>query len=526
MSAAVGAGGRVEARAAPRFDAPFRAGYRASGVLLHVTSLPSPHGIGDLGPTAFAWIDRLAEAGQSWWQVLPLGPTGYGHSPYQALSSFAANPLVLSAEQLVADELLDARDLETDCPFQSGTLDFERVIPFKARVLARARHNVQKGARPDIQREYEQYRDEKAALQEEVALFIALKNRNPGVPFQEWPAALVQREHAALARARQDLREDIDRFLFGQFLVLRQWSLLRAYAHWRGIRLLGDLPIFVAPDSADVWTSPEIFLLDRELKPRVMAGVPPDYFSADGQLWGNPLYDWDALRQSGYGWWIARLRARLEYLDAIRIDHFRAFESAWHVPAGSGTARSGQWVAGPGAEFFSAARRALGSLPLLAEDLGVITPAVEALRDDLRLPGMRVLQFAFDGDPRNPHLPDNYAHNAVAYTGTHDNDTTRGWYDNLPERERRTLWAYLRRAPGAAAEVPDELVRLTWSSPAALAMAPLQDLLGLGTEARMNVPGRGDGQWRWRCPENALLDHVGMRRLRDLTAASGRLVTA
>lgn len=524
--AAVAPGARVGISDAEPFLAPFPAGYRAGGVLLHVTSLPSPHGIGDLGPTAFAWIDRLADAGQRWWQVLPLGPTGYGYSPYQALSSFAANPVVLSAELLVADGLLDARDLETEHPFTVGTVDFERVTAFKAFVLAKAWHNLKRGARPDLERDYDRYRDEKAALQSDVALFVALKQRHAGVPLQQWPSPLLRREDAAVARARQELGEEIERFLFGQFLVLRQWSTLRAHAHRRGVRLLGDLPIFVAPESADVWTAPEMFLVDWDLAPRELAGVPPDYFSADGQLWGNPLYDWDALRQTGFRWWIERLRARLQYLDAIRIDHFRAFESAWHVPAGARSAREGRWVRGPGADFFRALQRALGGLPLLAEDLGLITPPVEALRDEFSLPGMRVLQFAFDGDPRNPHLPHNCVHNSVAYTGTHDNDTTRAWYEALPEHQRRNLWAYLQRAPGDASQVPDELVRLAWESPAALAVTPLQDLLGLGAEARMNTPGRADGQWQWRCSTGAMLDEATVRRLRDLTGASGRLATS
>jgi 4-alpha-glucanotransferase len=525
MSAVTDEPGHAAAHAAVLFRAPFAPDYRASGVVLHVTSLPSRHGIGDLGPSAFAWIDRLAEAGQRWWQVLPLGPTGYGHSPYQAVSSFAANPLVLSAEQLVADELLSATDLERERSFDSNAVDYARVARCKKSFLIRAWENLKAGARPDLRRDYERYREEQGAFQEDVALFVALKERTGGVPFQQWPGPLLRREAAALARASHELRDEIDCFVFGQFLVLRQWSFLRAHAHRNGIRLLGDLPIFVAPDSADVWTNPDLFLLGDDMTPRVLAGVPPDYFSADGQLWGNPLYDWEALRRAGYAWWIERFSVRLQYLDAIRIDHFRAFEAAWHVPAGATTAREGRWVAGPGAEFFNAVRRALDGLPLLAEDLGVITPAVEALRDEFRLPGMRVLQFAFDGQASNPHLPHNYVHNAVAYTGTHDNDTARGWYDGLPEGERRVLWEYLRRAAGTAEEVPAEMIRLVWLSRAALAMTPLQDLLGLGSEARMNVPGRADAQWRWRCSRSDFLDDVTVTWLRDLTEVSQRLVS-
>ena len=358
----------------------------------------------------------------------------------------------------------------------------------------------------------------------EPALFMALRARYQGAPFYEWPEDLARREPRALEKARQELAELIDRFRFGQFLLLRHWVMLKDYANRRGIRVLGDLPIFVSPDSADVWANPELFLLDERLHPRVVAGVPPDYFSADGQLWGNPVYDWEALRKTGYRWWIDRLQAPLEYLDAIRIDHFRGFEAAWHVPAGAPTPATGQWVPGPGADFFDKVRQALGGLPLLAEDLGVITPAVTALRDQFQLPGMRVLQFAFNGDPDNPHLPHHCVHNGVVYTGTHDNDTTRGWYEALPEHERRALWNYLQRQPSDSREATWELIRLAWSSASALAIAPLQDLLALGSESRMNVPGRAEGQWRWRCTDEALTDAC-WQRLHELTRASGRLAS-
>ncbi len=504
----------------PRFNAPFPAGYRASGVLLHVTSLPSPYGIGDVGPSAFAWVDQLAAAGQSWWQMLPLGPTGCGHSPYQALSSFAANPLVISPDQLKEDGLLGPGDLE-DSSFPADYVDFDRVIPFKERILSRAFTNFQNGARPDLRNAFAQFCEEKAHFQKEPALFMALRAKYRGAPFQEWPADLARREPRALEKARRELAEAIDLFRFGQFLLLRHWKSLKDYANQRGVRLLGDLPIFVSPDSSDVWVNPELFLLDEHARPRVIAGVPPDYFSADGQLWGNPLYDWDALRRTGYQWWIDRLRARLEFLDAIRVDHFRGFEAAWHIPAGSPTAAPGQWVPGPGADFFERMRQALGGLPLLAEDLGTITPAVTDLRDRFHLPGMRVLQFAFNGDPTNPHLPHHCPHNCVVYTGTHDNDTTRGWYDSLPQHERDKFWNYLQRSPGEPHEAVWELIRLALSSQAALAITPLQDLLGLGSFARMNIPGCAEGQWRWRCPPDAL-SNPAWQRLSGLTQNSRR----
>jgi 4-alpha-glucanotransferase len=506
----------------PRFTAPFPPEERACGILLHVTSLPSAYGIGDVGPSAFAWVDRLADAGQSWWQVLPLGPTGCGHSPYQALSSFAANWLVVSPDKLLEDELIEAADIQ-GCCFPSDHVDFERVIPFKEHLLARAWKRFRSNARPDLRAAFDQFCEEKARLQADSALFMALRAKFQGMPFQDWPADMAKREPAALAQASRELSELIDQFRFGQFVVLHHWTILKAYANQRGVRLLGDLPIFVSPDSADVWANPELFLLDESSKPRVVAGVPPDYFSAEGQLWGNPIYDWEAHRQSGYRWWIDRLQARLEYLDAIRIDHFRGFEAAWHVPAGATTAKAGHWVPGPGADFFEKVGQALGGLPLIAEDLGDITPAVTALRDQFALPGMRVLHFGFNGDPANPHLPHHCPHNSVVYTGTHDNDTTRGWYETLAERERGHFWRYLQRPEGGPQEAVWELIRLAWTSTSALAMAPFQDLLGLGSNARMNLPGQAEGQWRWRCPVGAFAE-VDWERLHELTRASKRLM--
>jgi 4-alpha-glucanotransferase len=504
----------------PTFVAPFPADYRAAGVLLHVTSLPSPYGIGDLGPSAIACVDRLAAAGQSWWQVLPLGPTGFGHSPYQALSSFAANPLVISPDRLIEDGLLTAKECGSHS-FASDYVDFERVALFKEAILARAWENFKRRTKTQLHVDFENFLDDTAALQADPALFMALRERFGQAHFTQWPSELERREPMAIAGARRELADSIDRFRFGQFCLFRQWKTLKDHANRRGVQLLGDLPIFVSPDSSDVWANPELFLLDAKQRPRVVAGVPPDYFSADGQLWGNPLYDWDALRRTDYRWWIERLRARLAILDAIRIDHFRGFEAAWHVPAGAATAATGQWVPGPGADFFQKAREALGGLPLLAEDLGLITPAVAALRDQFKLPGMRVLQFAFNGDPNNPHLPNHCVHNGVVYTGTHDNDTTRGWYDAAPEHERANLWKYVGRSPGEPAEAVWEMIRLALSSPAALTIVPLQDVLGLGSSARMNTPGRAEGQWRWRCTD-AELDHAGWQRLGELTQSGGR----
>lgn len=502
---------------------PFPAAYRASGLLLHVTSLPSPYGIGDVGPAALAWIDRLQQAGQSWWQSLPLGPTGYANSPYQPLSSFAGNELVISPDWLIEDGLLRASDCHPGA-FPQHETDYDAVIPFKHKLLETAWAHFKGGARPDLRPAFEQFCNKQAHWLDDYALFSALKSRFGGAYYLEWPAELIQREPAALDRARNELAGQVELASFAQFVLFRQADRLKAHAHSKGVRLIGDLPFFVSPDSSDVWANPELFLLDERSRPRFVAGVPPDYFSATGQLWGNPVYNWDALAKSGYGWWICRLRSLLSHVDVIRLDHFRAFTAAWHVPAGAPTAESGSWRPGPGAEFFKSVERELGSLPFIAEDLGLITPDVYALRDQFHLPGMRVLQFAFDGHSDNPHLPDNYVTDAVVYTGTHDNPTTRGWYEDLPEDQRRNLWNYLKRPAGRADEAAPALMNLAWSSAAALAMAPLQDLLNLGSEARMNVPGRAGGNWRWRFTEDMLCGQA-FEWVRGLTKSSNRFGT-
>jgi 4-alpha-glucanotransferase len=492
---------------------------RASGVLLHVTSLPSPYGIGDLGPSALAWVDQLHDAGQAWWQSLPLGPTGYGNSPYQSLSSFAGNGLLASPDELIKDGLLPT-DLERP-EFPANTIDYDNVISFKHGLLDRAWTEFSAGAGKDLRAPYEKFCHDEAHWLEDYALFRALKAKY-NTSYLEWPAELVRRAPAALARARQDAAKQIDQIRFAQFLLFRQADRLKEYAHAKGVRLIGDLPFFVSPDSSDVWANPELFLLDDNLRPRFVAGVPPDYFSAQGQLWGNPVYNWDALRQTGFQWCIDRLRALLVHVDVIRLDHFRGFAAAWHVLAGAPTAQAGQWVPGPGADFFSAVQRELGSLPFIAEDLGVITPDVSALRDYFHIPGTRVLQFAFDGHSDNPYLPRNFVPNTVVYTGTHDNDTTRGWYEGLPDWQRRNLWSYLGRSDGEAQDAAWELIRLAWSSTATLAIAPLQDVLNLGSEARMNVPGRADGNWRWRCTAEMLAGSA-FQSLREVTESSRRL---
>jgi 4-alpha-glucanotransferase len=499
---------------------PFSAEYRASGLLMHVTSLPSLYGIGDLGPSAFEWMDRLHEAGQSWWQALPLGPTGYGNSPYQSMSSFEGNGLLISPECLIEDELLKASDCK-DHPLSPTAIDYDAVTSFKYRLFKIAWDNFNAGARSDLQPAYEQFRKNQGHWLEDYALFRALKAKHDGAYYLEWPAELVYREPSALVSARRELNDQIGQVCFAQFLLFRQAERLKEYAHAKGLHLIGDLPFFVSPDSSDIWSNPELFLLDEKRRPRFVAGVPPDYFSSEGQLWGNPVYNWDALRQTGYRWCIERFRALLAHVDVIRLDHFRGFAAAWHVPAGAPTAKQGQWVPGPGMDFFQAVQTELGALPFIAEDLGLITPDVHALRDRFRVPGTRVLQFAFDGHADNPHLPDNYMPNAAVYTGTHDNPTTRGWYEELPGYQRENLRRYLKPGPSETADAAPGLIRLAWSSIAALAVTPLQDLLSLGNEARMNVPGRAAGNWRWRATED-MLHAPAFDWLRDLTKSSNR----
>jgi 4-alpha-glucanotransferase len=400
-------------------------------------------------------------------------------------------------------------------------VDYDAVTTFKRSLIERAWDNFVRGERTGLRSAYDQFCNSQAHWLDDYALFRALKIRYNGAYYLEWPAELVRRVPAAIAQARQELDAEIQKVCFAQFLLFRQGGQLKEYARSKGLRLIGDLPFFVSPDSSDVWANPELFQLDGQRRPRFVAGVPPDYFSAQGQLWGNPVYDWDALKRTGYRWCLDRLRALLEHVDIIRLDHFRAFAASWHIPAGAPTAQSGTWVSGPGADFLEAAKGEFGGLPFIAEDLGMITPDVPALRDRYQLPGMRVLQFGFDGDSRNTHLPENYVHNSVAYTGTHDNNTTRGWFEALSDSQKQIVRNYLGRSSDESGGVTAALMQLVWSSPAALVIAPLQDLLDLGAEARMNVPGRTEGNWRWRYTESMLADSA-FDRLCDLSRVSGR----
>jgi len=398
---------------------------------------------------------------------------------------------------------------------------YQAVIPFKDRLVEQAWRSFRAGVGADLKPDYEQFCHDQGYWLEDYALFRALKARHHDAHYLEWPEELIGRVPAAIAQARQELADRIDLVQFAQFLLFRQGEALKRHAHAKGLRLIGDLPFFVSADSSDVWANPDLFLLDEHHRPQLLAGVPPDYFSEDGQLWGNPVYDWEALRRTGYRWCIDRARTLLAHVDVIRLDHFRGFAASWHVPAGAATARVGQWVAGPGADFFSALQNEIDTLPFIAEDLGLITPDVSALRDQFQLPGIHVLQFAFDGDPANPHLPDNYVPNTVVYTGTHDNPTTCGWFEDLPDHQRQNLWNYMRRHEGEGREAASALMSLAWSSHASLAMAPLQDLLALGKEGRMNVPGQAQGNWQWRCTED-LLNLSAFRWLGELTASARR----
>jgi 4-alpha-glucanotransferase len=489
---------------------------RSAGILLHPTSLPSAGGIGDLGPAAYAWVDALARARQSWWQILPLGPTGYGDSPYQSFSTFAGNPNLISLELLVREGLLRASDLAgADGPMDQ--VDYGPAIAYKSQWTARAWDNFQAGGgggvSSSLQLLFEEFRVREAHWLDDYALFVALKEAHGGVSWFDWPDELVLREPSALQRARQKLAGPMDLHRFRQFLFYHQWRSLKSYARARAIRLIGDVPIFVAGDSADVWTNPGLFKLDERHRPSVVAGVPPDYFSKTGQLWGNPLYNWPEHQRSGYAWWTARLRATLEQVDLVRLDHFRGFEAAWEVPAEHPTAENGRWVKGPGADLFRVLGEKLGSLPFIAEDLGVITPEVRDLRLDYKLPGMRILQFAFGGAPEKRFLPHRHERNTVVYTGTHDNDTTRGWFESLTEDELRFFRGY---APSTDGDAAWDLIRMAWASVADYAIAPLQDVLSLGTQARMNFPGQPSGNWRWRFRADMLTEHL-LDRLAQFT---------
>ena len=507
---------------------------RASGILLHPTSLPGRFGVGTLGADARRFADMLAVAHQRIWQVLPLGPTGFGDSPYQCLSAFAGNPLLIDLDTLVDMGLLDGADLAQVPEFPRDTVDFGAALYYKRRLLTRVADTFARRASPAIRDASDAFCDAHASWLDDFALYAAVKQAHDQRAWVEWEPAIAAREPAALDTWRRRLAPEVHAAKLAQFLFFEQWHALRAYCRARGVAIMGDAPIFVAHDSADVWTSREQFQLGPDGRPAVVAGVPPDYFSATGQLWGNPLYRWDVMAADGYRWWIARLQATFDLFDLVRLDHFRGFEAYWEIPGGATTAIDGRWVTGPGAALFDAVRGALGDLPIIAENLGVITPEVEALRHRFGFPGMAILQFAFGTDPQAPTFrPHNLARDVVAFTGTHDNDTIVGWWTatdtghstRTPDdvaRERQ----YAQRYLGAEGQdIHWAFIRAALASVAKLTIFPLQDVLGVGSEGRMNVPARPTGNWRWRCRWE-LATEPAMRRLADLTEIYDRVPAA
>ncbi|ELR96595.1 4-alpha-glucanotransferase [Gloeocapsa sp. PCC 73106] len=495
---------------------------RTSGILLHPTSLPSRFGIGDLGEEAYRFVDFLADNFQQFWQILPLGPIGYGNSPYSCFSAFAGNPLLISLEKLQAEGLLTKEDLSNIPEFPEDKVDYELVIQTKTPLLKKAcrEFQIQEGDNY-LKREFEQFCLEHQSWLGEYTLFMAIKESQGGVSWSDWEKPLAMRSPVAIDKAKQELAQEIYYHQFVEFYFFRQWRSLKDHANHRGVQIIGDLPIYVAHDSADVWSNPQFFCLDRKtLKPSTMAGVPPDYFSADGQLWGNPVYLWKVLEEDDFRWWIARIKAILKYVDIIRIDHFLGFESFWAVKPGEATAVKGKWVKAPGEKFFTILEEELGHIPVIAEDLGSITPEVEALRDRFNFPGMKILQFAFDADRCSEFLPYNYVNrNCVVYTGTHDNDTTMGWFMERSPEEQARVSDYLGCI--CPEGIHWSLIRLALSSVANMAIFPLQDILGLGTWARTNVPGTLAGNWIWRYAPGSLTKELG-ERLKYYTWLYGR----
>lgn len=512
---------------------------RSAGILLHPTSLPGPYGIGTLGADARRFIDLLSDAGIGLWQVLPLGPTGYGDSPYQSLSAFAGNPYLIDPEELVKAGLLDRAAADAARLENVGRVDFGTMFVERNSLLDAAWKNFcakychamnkttgqgetgggrvahDRPAQDALTADFESFRRDNSFWLKDFSLFSAIKEAEHYAPWIMWPVGLKERRPEALAAFEADLEhaDRIGRHEFVQFLFYRQWAALHDYARQRGVEIIGDIPIFVAYDSADTWSHPELFQLDKELRPIKVAGVPPDYFTATGQLWGNPLYDWPANKRLGFSWWIARIRSTFALVDLLRIDHFRGFESYWAVPAQDTTAANGTWEKGPGTELFRAIFAELGELPILAEDLGFMTPEVHALRDTLGFPGMKILQFAFESETDEDY-PHNFVRNCIVYTGTHDNDTSMGWFAATTPQIRKRALAY---TAGRAETFNWDMIRTAWASPACIAVTPAQDLLGLGSEARMNYPGKQGGYWSWRMKDGALDTDIA-QRLKDLTA--------
>ena len=493
---------------------------RSSGILLHPTSLPGKYGIGSLGKEAYKFVDFLKKSNQKLWQIFPLGPTGYGDSPYQCFSSFAGNPYLIDFDLLIEQNLLTEEDLK-DVNFGGNEeyIDYGAIYNQKYPLLRKAYENFKANGNKELKEKLETFKTENSSWLDDYSLYISLKNHFNGLPWNEWEDDIRTRKEAAINKYKAELANEIEYHNFIQFLFFTQWNNVKKYANDNGIKIIGDIPIFVAVDSSDAWANPEIFLFDPELKPVKVAGVPPDYFSATGQLWGNPLYDWDKLKELNYKWWVDRVRANLSTCDIIRIDHFRGFDEYWAVPYGDKTAENGTWCPGPRMDLFNAIKNELGELPIIAEDLGTMTQGVIDLREATGFPGMKILGFAFDSKEENDYLPHTYTKNCVVYTGTHDNDTLIGWFTKANEDDKQFARNYLNSRSDN--EIHWDAIRGAWSSVASMAIAPIQDFLGLGSEARINTPGVAAGNWQWRLKDGVLTDELA-ERIAKLTKVYSR----
>ncbi len=481
---------------------------RSAGILLHPTSLPSRFGIGDLGKDAYRFIDFLAETKQKLWQVLPLGPTSFGDSPYQCLSAFAGNPLLISLEKLVDDKICSEKILRDVPDFPSDKVNYGDVIEYKFEVLELVYKEFKASKNESIKKSFSDFCTNEKTWIDDFALFVALKDYHDGKPWNEWDKEIAQRKEKALNHFKNFLKDEIEFHKFIQFLFFQQWSELKSYTNSKGIKIIGDLPIFVAFDSADVWVNRNLFEVSEDGKPLFIAGVPPDYFSPTGQRWGNPHYKWEVMEKDDYKWWRERFSSLLKMTDIIRIDHFRGFYNYWKIPGDAPTAEKGEWVPGPGEKFFSTLEKYFGKLPIIAEDLGILVPEVYELRDKFGFPGMKILQFAFGSNGERKFLPHNYIRNCVVYTGSHDNDTTLGWWNSIQNDGTDTKEFFLNYSGSNGIDICKDMIRLAYSSIADLVIIPLQDFLRLGSEARMNFPGKPDGNWSWRFNWNQITDSL------------------